>query len=289
MLKTRLWMGAILIVLTLGMIAADQHLAPWFPFLFVFMLALSVAACHELILLLGPDRAPHKAVCYLGVVVFVVANWLANCPTSAHAWTMLIGILAGFLLVVFLYEMAVFAAPGRSIERMALTWWLIGYLGLLPCFFAQIRWLPLSHEDHQANSVRLALAVFVPKGCDIGAYAVGRLIGRHKMTPILSPKKTWEGAIGGLAFAILAAIAIDRLAPNSPLGQDVLWELGFGLSVGMAGMLGDLAESLIKRDCQSKDASTAVPGFGGVLDVVDSIIYSAPVTYFWLWILKAQG
>jgi phosphatidate cytidylyltransferase len=283
MLKTRLWMGAILIVLTVGMIAADQHMALWFPFLFVFMLALSVAACHELILLLGPERAPHKVVCYLGVVVFVLANWLVNYLDPAHAWMLMIGILAGFLLLVFLYEMAVFAAPGRSIERMALTWWLLGYLGLLPCFFAQIRWLT---DDHQANSVRLALAVFVPKGCDIGAYAVGRLIGKHKMTPILSPKKTWEGAIGGLAFAMLTALAIDRLAPNSPLGLDVVWELGFGLSVGVAGMLGDLAESLIKRDCQSKDASTAVPGFGGVLDVVDAIIYSAPVCYLWFFLLK---
>ncbi len=284
MLKTRLWVGANLIVLTVGMIAADQHLHPWFPFLFVFMLALSVAACHELILLLGPERSPHKAVCFLGVVVFVLANWLANLPAShGHAWTILIGIQAGFLLGVFLYEMAVFTAPGRSIERMAVTWWLVGYLGLLPCFFAQIRWLT---EDHQANSVRLALAVFVPKCCDIGAYAFGRVLGRHKMTPVLSPKKTWEGAIGGLAFAMLIALAIDRLAPNSPLGQDVQWELGFGLSVGLAGMLGDLAESLIKRDCQSKDASTAVPGFGGVLDVVDAIIYSAPVSYLWFFLLK---
>jgi phosphatidate cytidylyltransferase len=284
MLKTRLWMGAILIGLTIGMIAADQHLQPWFPFLFLFQLGLTVTACHELILLLGPQRAPHKAIAYLGVVVFVLANWLANYPAlRAQPWMILIGILAGFLLVVFLYEMAVFAAPGRSIERMAVTWWLLGYLGLLPCFFAQIRWLT---EDHQANSVRLALAAFVPKCCDIGAYCTGRLFGRHKMTPVLSPKKTWEGAVGGVAFAILTAIGIDQLAPKSPLQQDVAWEIGFGLTVGVAGMLGDLAESLIKRDCQSKDASASVPGFGGVLDVVDAIIYSAPVSYLWFFLLK---
>lgn len=282
MLKTRLWMGAVLVVLAVGMIAADQFLSPWFPFLFAFMLGLSVAACRELLGLLGPERAPHRALCYAGVIAFVLANWLVNYPDSGHVWTRLIGILAGFLLVVFLYEMAVFAAPGRSIERMAVTWWLIGYLGLLPCFFAQIRWLA---DGHSANSVRLALAIFVPKGCDIGAYAVGRLIGRHRMTPVLSPKKTWEGALGGLAFAILVAVAIDRLSPRSPLGQEIAWEIGFGLSVGLAGMIGDLAESLIKRDCQSKDASAAVPGFGGVLDVVDAIIYSAPVSYLWFNVL----
>jgi phosphatidate cytidylyltransferase len=106
------------------------------------------------------------------------------------------------------------------------------------------------------------------------------------MTPVLSPKKTWEGAFGGLTLATLVAIGIDQFAPNSPLRQDVVWEVAFGLSVGLAGMLGDLAESLIKRDCQSKDASAAVPGFGGILDVVDAIIYSAPVCYVWFLVFR---
>ena len=82
-------------------------------------------------------------------------------------------------------------------------------------------------------------------------------------------------ALGGLLTAALAAIGIDHLAPARVL-QDYRWEVGFGLSVGLAGMLGDLAESLLKRDCQSKDASAAVPGFGGVLDVVDAIIFRPP-------------
>jgi phosphatidate cytidylyltransferase len=279
-------MGAVLIVLTIGMLVADQYLAPWFPFLFLFQLLLTLAACHELVNLLGPKRSPQTIVCYLGVVVFVLANWLANYPTShANAWTLLIGILAGFLLVVFLYEMAVFTEPGRSVERMAVTWLIVGYLGLLPCFFAQIRWLTPLHED---NGFRLALAAFVPKCCDIGAYGTGRLFGRHKMTPVLSPKKTWEGALGGLIAGALVAMAISRLGPASVLQHDWRWEVGFGLTVGLAGMLGDLAESLLKRDCLTKDASTAVPGFGGVLDVVDAIIYSAPVSYLWLYLLKTS-
>ena len=167
-------------------------------------------------------------------------------------------------------------------ERIALTWLIVGYLGLLPCFFAQIRWLT---PDHQANSVRLALAVFVPKCCDIGAYTLGRLMGKHKMTPVLSPKKTWEGALGGMIAAVFAAIAIDEFGPT-PVLRERDWQIGFGLTVGVAGMLGDLAESLIKRDCQTKDASTVVPGFGGVLDVVDAILYSAPVSYLWFYLLK---
>jgi phosphatidate cytidylyltransferase len=285
MLKTRLWMGAVLIALTIGMLVGDQHLAPWFPFLFLFQFVLTLAACHELVNLLGPQRSPQKVVCYVGVVVFVLANWLVHYPASHTPFTMLIGILAGFLLIVFLYEMAVFTEPGRSVERMAITWWMLGYLGLLPCFFAQIRWLAPEHED---NSFRLALAAFVPKCCDIGAYASGRLFGKHKMTPVLSPKKTLEGAIGGLIAGALAATAISRLGPATILGHDFRWEIGFGVTVGLAGMLGDLAESLIKRDCQTKDASATVPGFGGVLDVVDAIIYSAPVSYLWLYLLKTS-
>lgn len=277
MLTTRLWMGGILIALTVGMLVGDQYLlVPWFPFLFVFQLTLMSAACFEFIEILGPNRRPQQALSFLGVAVFVLANWLIHCPPfQAHSWSILMGIQAGFLLLAFLYEMAGFFGPGRSVERIALTWLIVGYLGFLPSFFAQIRWLP---PDHQANSVRLALAVFVPKCCDIGAYAVGRLIGTHKMTPILSPKKTWEGAAGGLLAAVLAANLIDTLGPVSVLHG---WHIWFGLTVGLAGMLGDLAESMIKRDCQTKDASAAMPGYGGVLDVVDAIIFAAPVCFLW--------
>jgi phosphatidate cytidylyltransferase len=183
--------------------------------------------------------------------------------------------------------MATFREPGRSIERMARTSLAVAYLGLLPSFFAQIRWQYPTGSP--LGTTALALAIFVPKGCDIGAYFTGRLIGKHKMTPILSPKKTWEGAIGGLAFAALAAVGIDRLGPAAVLRANIAIEIAFGLTVGIAGMLGDLAESLIKRDCQQKDASQTVPGFGGVLDVVDAVIFAGPVAYLWYVVLAMDG
>ena len=122
------------------------------------------------------------------------------------------------------------------------------------------------------------LAIFVPKCCDIGAYFTGRLFGKHRMAPVLSPKKTWEGFAGGVVASLLMAVVLNRLAPA--LRDDWL-ALGFGATVGVLGVLGDLAESLIKRDCQQKDASQVMPGFGGVLDVVDSIVFTAPVAYAW--------
>src|SRR5205823_11647324 len=97
-------------------------------------------------------------------------------------------------------------------------------------------------------------------------------------------KKTWEGAAGGLVVAVLVALGLNSLGPVIHGGIPEV--IVFGLSVGVMGMLGDLAESLIKRDCERKDASQIVPGFGGVLDVVDSIILAAPVAYLWLAVVR---
>src|SRR3954463_14676191 len=136
MLRTRLWMGAILIALTVGMLVGDQHLAPWFPFLFAFVVGLSVVACRELVVLLGPARAPQVALCCVGVLALALANWLVPyLNPRASLWQVLPAILAGLVLAVFLYEMARFTGPSRSVERMAVTVWAIAYLGLLPCFF----------------------------------------------------------------------------------------------------------------------------------------------------------
>lgn len=273
MLKTRLWMGSILAAFAAGMLLLDPYLAPVYPFLLIFHITLTCAGAVEMILLLGPNRRPQVATTLLGVFALGIANWLAHLAPSP--WGVIVGVFIAMALAVFMWEMYRFREPGRSTEQMALTLLILVYLGLLPCCFAQLRWL-------EAGSTALALAIFVPKSCDIGAYFTGRLFGRHRMTPILSPKKTWEGAFGGLALASCVAIVIDHLGPAQLLHGSLNQEIAFGVVVGGLGMLGDLAESLLKRDCRHKDASTLIPGFGGVLDVIDALILSAPVTYLWL-------
>ncbi len=284
MLRTRLGVGGLLIVLAAGMLAVDERLLPWCPFLFLLVLPLGLASCFELLNLLGPSRRPVPWICYLGIVAVVTGNWPGHLPETsawqAEPWGWIVGCFAACVLAVFMHEMAGFREPGRSLERMALALWVIAYLGLLPSFFIQLRWLDANHPE--AGTQGLALAIFVPKTCDIGAYFTGRFLGRHKMTPVLSPKKTWEGAAGGLAAATLTTALLDRLLPGSLLRGDLGLEIGFALAVGITSMLGDLAESLIKRDCQQKDASHVVPGFGGVLDVIDSVIFPAPLVYLWL-------
>lgn len=284
MLRTRLWMGATLIVLVAGMLVLDRLLGPWYPFLYAFVAGLALAATVELLSLLPAQSRPRLWLCVALVQGVLAVNWAVhlvnfNGSGGVDPWQWLFYALGAAVLVVFLVEMATFREPGESVQRMALAVWVVGYLGILPSFFAQLRWLP---GDMERGTVALGLAIFVPKMCDTGAYFTGRLFGRHRMTPVLSPKKTWEGAFGGFALAVVTTVLIDRLGPVAPLGGDLLKQVGFGLTVGLAGMLGDLAESLIKRDCQTKDASQAVPGFGGVLDVVDSVVFAAPVVYWWL-------
>jgi len=278
-------MGAVLIALVVGVLVVDQRLAPWFPFLFVLVAGLACASTFELLHLLKPAVRPAGWLCVVGIAALMAANWLPHLPGwhgGPAAWALIAGVFAAFVVLALLVEMAAFQEPQQSVARMALAVWLLAYLGLLPSFLAQLRWLAPTLEH---GTAALALTVFVPKCGDIGAYFTGRMLGRHQMAPVLSPKKTWEGACGGLAAAILTAILLDRFGPAQVLQEKVAVEIGFGLSVGVAGMLGDLAESLVKRDCQQKEASHAVPGFGGVLDVVDAILFAAPVSYAWLGLL----
>ncbi len=192
----------------------------------------------------------------------------------------MIGIVAAVVIAAFLQEMALYREPGEATARVARAAFVVIYLGVLASFLIQLRWLPDLAGDLNRSRHALLLTVFVPKCGDIGAYCTGRLFGRHKMTPLLSPKKTWEGAVGGIVLAAVTAIGVCAFGyrPDFWIAKAIT----LGVVLAIAGMLGDLAESLIKREGQKKDASQAVPGFGGVLDVIDSVLFAAPVSYFWL-------
>jgi phosphatidate cytidylyltransferase len=126
----------------------------------------------------------------------------------------------------------------------------------------------------------LLMFVFVVKSADIGAYSFGTLFGKHKFSPNISPGKTWEGMAGAVAAAVIVAIGFAR-------SFDImfLWAAtAFGLCFAFIGQLGDLAESMMKRDAEKKDSANKVPGFGGVLDIIDSPLVAAPFAYlFFMW------
>jgi phosphatidate cytidylyltransferase len=276
-------MGALLILLALAVLGIDNYLAPVYPLLLVLLLLLSAAASYELANLLDPVRRPRPFPTTLAIWLVLISNWLPHLfsrqpPWLGHdTWHWVLAAMVATLLGAFLFEMATFRDAATSVERLSLMYWSVAYLGFLPSFFAHLRWL----GDQPMNGTgALTLAIFVPKCADIGAYFAGRRFGRRPMAPVLSPKKTWEGAAGGIAASVIAAIVIDRALPSMLNG--ILREIGFGITVGIAGMLGDLAESLIKRAGRFKDASQSIPGFGGFLDVLDAVIFAAPVAYAWL-------
>ncbi|MGD9014763.1 MAG: phosphatidate cytidylyltransferase [Candidatus Omnitrophota bacterium] len=125
----------------------------------------------------------------------------------------------------------------------------------------------------------LATVVWVTKVGDIGAYLLGSRFGRHALISRISPNKTREGFLGGILFSLFAALGTKFLMPASYSYAHLLI-LGFCL--GVLGQLGDLSESLMKRDCAVKDSGNIFPGLGGALDCIDSLLFSAPVFYFWV-------
>ena len=128
--------------------------------------------------------------------------------------------------------------------------------------------------------VLLALFVLVWAN-DVFAYLVGSTMGRHKLYPKLSPKKTWEGSIGGFLFTLVFAWAFSHIASN----LDLIHWLWLGVIVSIAANLGDLAESLLKRNAGMKDSGTIFPGHGGVLDRFDAVLFATPFVFFYLYTL----
>ena len=156
------------------------------------------------------------------------------------------------------------------------------YLGLMFGALLAIR------REHSAWVLLWVLVV--TKSCDIGAYFTGRAIGKHKLIPWLSPGKTWEGLMGGLALSTLVSYLGLLLLERGGITVPPLWAcLVPGVLFGVVGQAGDLMESVFKRDAAVKDSGATVPGMGGVLDVLDSVLLVGPLAYWWLWILEAKG
>jgi phosphatidate cytidylyltransferase len=282
MLHTRLWVGTLLALAAVGVLFADAVCAPNYPFLFLCVAAVGMAAANELIALLPEETRPRTDVTVCGVLVLLAANWWSviaatwpnGIPAASSPWDPVLLAFVGVILASLLLELANYRSPGSGTARVANTAFVTAYLGLLASCFVRIRF------DTPETGLALAAAIAVPKVGDIGAYLIGRVFGRHKFAPLLSPQKTWEGFAGGMVFAVAAALVVSGLGPVFRYGTG--HAVVFGLVVGAAGVFGDLAESMIKRDAQSKDASRAVPGFGGVLDVIDSVLFAAPVAYLLL-------
>ncbi len=212
----------------------------------------------------GALHAPSVRAAYtLALVLLLYLGWLAS---AVPAWFLgMMGLACLWWVAAFLW---LTLAPAR--QRPALTL-ACGALVLVPAFVALARLRQSALAGLSGAQLVLWLLLLVV-AADIGAFFAGRSFGRHKLAPQVSPGKTWEGALGGLA-AVAAVAAFGALRLRLPILDGVL----FGCAVGVFSIVGDLTESLFKRAAGLKDSGALLPGHGGVLDRIDSVTAAAPL------------
>ena len=228
---------------------------------------------------------PNRGVVQLFAAGLVIGPYLSfNLQQQAdwydESWGMLWVAIA--LGLAFLLQ-AVRRGTENATLNVAAALFIIVYAGGLAGYLVRLRMEIGGYE----GVVVLLFSVFLVKANDIGAFFVGRALGKHKLIPWLSPKKTWEGFVGGVVVTIACSLALGHwlchagvvTLPAGPLAYPwgLLW---FGLLMAIFSVAGDLAASLLKRDAAVKDSGGAIPGMGGVLDVLDSPLLAAPVAWF---------
>jgi phosphatidate cytidylyltransferase len=154
------------------------------------------------------------------------------------------------------------------------------YIGWMLSYLVALRLEPGTAAFPQAGRDFVFLALFATFGSDTAAYFIGRAFGRHKLAPQISPGKTWEGAIAGVFGGVIISLLFTLETPlQLPLsyGQAIL----LGALVSVFGQLGDLVESLLKRNCKVKDSGSLMPGHGGILDRIDSVLFAGVIVYLY--------
>jgi phosphatidate cytidylyltransferase len=245
------------------------------------LLILVFVSLVEFYALLDASRIPHFKVvgliCGLGLVA---GNWFAL--LGQQPWRQEAESFIFFLTTAFVFIRQISCRhTDRPWDTMAGTLLGVIYVAFLFNFLLKLvlGWGPT------VDGRRLLLyLIAVVKCTDIGAYSVGCAIGRHKFIPRISPKKTWEGVVGGVLCGLAASLLFVFLAHGSIGPIHVSWvdAVILGLVLSAAGVTGDLIESLLKRAAGVKDSGTFILGMGGILDVVDSLLFAAPLLYMYV-------
>lgn len=295
-MRDRLLLGPALVLLMLGgfwlderidaavvpqplrVLLGDRETFPPGVIVFLVCVAASVMAVRELSAILREKgvSASRRVMTVSGLAGLFTSSFIpVNTPGVQSV------ALVGTAAMVVLTGSLVFYARKRTVEGVVAaaggSLLAFVYLGLMFGFVLAIR------REHSAWV--LAWVILTIKSSDIGAYFAGRAFGSRKLIPWLSPGKTQEGLLGGVLFAAgigaLGAWALSSLA----LTERLSWERGLvaGALLALVGQLGDLMASLFKRDAGIKDSGRALPGFGGLLDILDSPLLAAPLAFWLLW------
>lgn len=256
MFKTRLISGIVLVIIALATIFSGSWI------LFFTLLAVSLIGMRELykVMKVSDEHVTVlELVGYLGAVLYYIAMKadFGNYGTMA--------IIISMILILFVY---VFGYPKYHAEQVMAAFFGVVYVAVMLSFIYLTRSLP--------DGKFLVWLIFLCSwGCDTCAYCVGMLIGKHKMAPVLSPKKSIEGAVGGVAGAALLGVIYAAATQGKMAEYALICAVG-----ALISMVGDLAASAIKRNQNIKDYGKLIPGHGGILDRFDSVIITAPVIYY---------
>ena len=256
MFKTRLISGIVLVIIALATIISGSWI------LFFTLLAVSLIGMRELYKVMKASDehvTVLELVGYLGAVLYYIAMKadFGNYGTMA--------IIISMILILFVY---VFGYPKYHAEQVMAAFFGVVYVAVMLSFIYLTRSLP--------DGKFLVWLIFLCSwGCDTCAYCVGMLIGKHKMAPVLSPKKSIEGAVGGVAGAALLGVIYAAATQGKMAEYALICAVG-----ALISMVGDLAASAIKRNQNIKDYGKLIPGHGGILDRFDSVIITAPVIYY---------
>ncbi|VBB48128.1 Phosphatidate cytidylyltransferase [uncultured Paludibacter sp.] len=262
-LALRLVSGVIFVVLLVGSILISPYT---FAVLFAAIMALAIREFHQLTNK-NPDIQVNTLIAVIGgVLLFIGAFVSASKLTDFPVYT----IYGVYVIVILISEL--FRKKQNPIHNWA--YFVLGQIyTALP--FALLNYI-LYVNNYQPI---ILLAVFISIWVnDTGAYCTGMLLGKHKLFKRISPKKTWEGFLGGAVFVLISGYIFSRFIPELTLLQ---WFI-FSEIVVIFGTLGDLSESLIKRTLDVKDSGNAIPGHGGILDRFDSMIMAAPMVFLLL-------
>lgn len=256
MFKTRLLSGIVLVAVALLTIISGGYV------LFFTLLGISLIGMQELYKVMKVREDHFNALeiaGYFGAVIYYV---LMSLDFEKYG---MMGVIISFMMFMFVY---VFTYPKFKADQVMPAFFGVVYVAVMLSFIYLTRNLP--------DGKFLVWLIFLCSwGCDTCAYCVGMLIGKHKMAPVLSPKKSVEGAVGGVAGAALLGVIYAATTQGPMLEYAVICAIG-----ALISMVGDLAASAIKRNQGIKDYGKLIPGHGGILDRFDSVIFTAPVIYF---------
>lgn len=266
-LATRFATGIPILVVALALIWLPALSLAWVAFV-AFVAGVGLAEYSGILRAKG--LAPERTAVVLGGVAIVLTAYLGG-----HLWSCAM-LFAAILVVGFLHVIG--RAP--SIGGIAGDVFGLVYVGWLPAHVVLI------HREPGVGPGMVTILIVAVALTDIGAYFIGKAFGKRKLAPVVSPNKTWEGAMGGTACTLLGMAGawyvhtayMQEMMPAWPL-----WAyLGAGALLSVSGQIGDLVESSLKRDAGVKDAGTIFPGHGGVLDRFDGFLFAAPVLYYGL-------